>query len=150
MNEEDLLNLKLAGYKYDRGVIIDAEGNYIKNVDLKGNSYSSELSEEDYALNLASRKRAREEELQIEQAKNQQRQDLLDYSKHPLLFNTPEISDKYKNTEATSTKKNETLQITNTLTVSNDEKSTLKIMYKYPIVLVASIFIFLLIKKLIK
>lgn len=150
MNEKDILRLELAGFTYKDGFIFDKEGNFLENVEINGTSYSSGISKEDYESFEEAENIYQQNRLLEEQAKNQQRQDLLDYSENPLLFYTPVISDEYKNTEATSTKKNETLQITNTLTVSNDEKSTLKIMYKYPIVLVASIFIFLLIKKLIK
>lgn len=101
MNEEDILKLELAGFTYKDGVILDKEGNFIENVELSGNSYSSGISKEDYESLEEAEKIYKQNSLLEEQAKNQQRQDLLDYSENPLLFNTPEISDEiyeeYKN-----------------------------------------------------
>lgn len=147
MNEEDLLNLKLAGYAYKYGAIIDAEGNYVKNVDLNGKIYSSGISKEDYNLDVESVQREETFELQQEQAKNQQRQNLQDYSKDPIL-NHIRLHSNYKNLEVTSTNKKEIVK--STITIKDGIKSSSQAIYKYPVVLVASIIIYLLIKKLIK
>lgn len=131
MGEFDIKVLEANGYVYEYGGIVDAEGNYISAVEINGKTLESESSYDLW-------NRAKKQEGKYA---NESSDPILD---NIMLYNNDET------TKVTSTETKKTLKTTNILTVNNEVKPSFKTEYKYPIVLIASLLIYLIIKKLIK
>lgn len=131
MDEFDIKVLEANGYTVEYGAILSPEGNYVSIIELNGKNYKSEIN---YDLWYKAKK---------------QEEKFANKTSDPILDNMM-LSSNEKTIEVLNSDTKETLKTTKTLTVKNDVKSSFKTEYKYPIVLITSLIIYLIIKKLIK
>ena len=131
MDEFDIKVLEANGYTVEYGAILSPEGKYMPTVDLNGKSYKSEIN---YDLWYEAKK---------------QEEKFANKTSDPILDNMM-LGSNDKTIEAVNSDAKENSKTTKTLTVKNDVKSSFKTEYKYPIVLITSLIIYLFIKKLIK
>lgn len=139
MDEEQLGVLQANGYDYDNGAIIDSEGNYLPSVNLGEYTMNSELSQEDWVSYTESI---------AETAKNytDPLKDL-NISKKVESFN-PENSNNFLSEYKKSNNKIDKYSVT--AKNKRDIELSGKDIYTYPIVLLLSLVIFTLIKKIRK
>ena len=94
MNEEDILNLKLAGYTVKDGVILDADGNYLSSVDLNDVTYNSADTEEDYNYAEEQDAKITLERTLAEEKKTADKAKLEEYSDNPYVYaNLDDVSE---------------------------------------------------------
>jgi hypothetical protein len=86
MNEEDILQLKLAGYIVENGNILSPEGQFLSNVEVNGKAYNSLDSEEDYNYLKEAEETILSDRTAAEEAKNQQKEKITQYEANPLIF----------------------------------------------------------------
>lgn len=131
MDEFDIKVLEANGYSYIDGGIVDAKGNYVSSVEIGGKTFESKSDKKLWLRGQA-----------LEQK-------FANKTSDPILDNMM-LNSNEKTIEVSNLDAKETLKTTKALTVKNDVKSSFKTEYKYPIVLITSLIIYLIIKKLIK
>lgn len=133
MNEFDIKILEANGYSYIDGGITDRKGNYHFSIDLNGKKYKSESDKELW-------NRGQKLEKIHSKSKASFKNDL-------LLKN---ILNNLENDAITSVNKKKTLENANTQLIIEEPKPLTKVIYKYPLVLVTSLVVYVIIKKIIK
>lgn len=129
MDEFDIKVLEANGYSFIDGGIVDSLGNYKSKVILNGKVYKSESNYELwYRGQLLERKYSEEPKFNFEKIMS--------------VDNDEEISVVNSNTQKEIK--------TSVLTIDKNQTANEKVYYKYPLVLVSSLIIYIIIKKLIK
>lgn len=129
MDEFDIKVLKANGYSFIDGGIVDSLGNYKSEIVLNDKTYKSESSYELwYRGQLLEKKYSKE-------------------TKFPFEITT-QAENEIEAEVITSNKQNEL--ITSTVTIEQSSNISDKTLYKYSLVLVASLIFYIIIKKLIK
>ncbi|WP_418512613.1 hypothetical protein [Corallibacter sp.] len=129
MDEFDIKVLEANGYSFIDGGIVDSLGNYKSKVILNGKVYKSESNYELwYRGQLLERKYSEEPKFNFEKIMS--------------VVNDEEISVVNSNTQKDIK--------TSVLTIDVNQTANEKVYYKYPLVLVSSLIIYVIIKKLIK
>ena len=123
MDEIQIAMLQANGYDYIHGAIVDAEGNYLSSLELKGQTLESESDESLFKEGMALLKEDNE------------------------AANNILILDEYEfNGESYNTEQKEDVKTTITLVDKGTTKHSIKSQYKYPLALASTIIIYLLIK----
>lgn len=130
MDEFEIKILEANGYSYIDGGITDRKGNYHFSIDLNGKKYKSESGKE-----LWNRGQ------QLEKIHSESK---VSFKNDFLLKNI------LSNKTASTISKNRALENTSTQLIIEEPKPLTKVIYKYPLVLVTSLVVYVIIKKIIR
>lgn len=141
MDEVQLAMLKANGYNYIHGALVDSEENYLPTLELNGQSFTSE-SDEDLFNEIV--------ELDLKNSyKISPEEEIKNYENNPINNTlSKKTKDYYPIHSGIPNKK--ILKTNNTLVIDNDSKISISTIYQYPIVLGASIVLYLIIKRITK